>query len=50
MLEKKTGELLATFPSTREAERVTGINHSNISACCLGKYKSAGGYIWRYEK
>ena len=50
MFDKSTGELLATFPSTREAERVTGINHSNISACCLGKLKSAGGYVWRYEK
>ena len=48
MFDKSTGELLATFPSTREAERVTGINQGNISKCCLGKYKSAGGYVWRY--
>ena len=48
MLDKKTGELLATFPSITEAERVTGINQGNISTCCNGKRKSAGGYIWRY--
>ena len=48
MFNKQTGELLATFPSTREAERVTGIAQSNISSCCKGKYKSAGGYIWKY--
>ena len=48
MFDKKTGELLATFPSTMEAERVTGIDHSHIPTCCKGKYKSAGGYIWRY--
>ena len=48
MFDKSTGELLATFPSLAEAERVTGIYHSNISACCNGKYKSAGGYIWKY--
>ena len=48
MFDKKTGELLATFPSLMEAERVTGIDKSNISKCCNGKYKSAGGYIWRY--
>ena len=47
MFDKKTGELLETFPSTREAERVTGIYHSHISKCCNGKLKSAGGYIWR---
>ena len=32
MFDKSTGELLATFPSTHEAERVTGISHQNISA------------------
>ena len=48
MFDKSTCELLATFTSTREAERVTGIDHGNISACCNGKYKSSGGYIWRY--
>ena len=48
MFDKFTGELLASFPSTHEAERVTRIYHSHISACCNGKRKSAGGYIWRY--
>ena len=48
MFDKSTGELLATFPSINEAERVTGINKGNISSCCLGKYKSAGGYIWGF--
>ena len=48
MFDKKTGELLSTFPSTREAWRVTGINQSSISECCRGKLKSAGGYKWRY--
>ena len=49
MFDKSTGELLATFPSLMEAERVTGIYHGNISQCCNGKYKSAGGYIWKYS-
>ena len=48
MFDKSTGELLATFPSTCEAERFTGIANTHISACCLGKRKSAGGYIWKY--
>ena len=48
MFDKSTDELLATFPSTMEAERVTGINHSNICSCCNGKIKSAGGYIWGF--
>ena len=49
MFDISTGELLETFPSTHEAARVTGINQSSISKCCLGKLKSAGGYIWRYS-
>ena len=48
MLDKSTGELLATFPSTCEAWRVTGIAQPDISDCCLGKRKSAGGYVWKY--
>ena len=49
MFDKSTGELLKTFPSTMEAERVTGISRSHISKCCKGKYKSTGGYIWKYQ-
>ena len=48
MLDKSTGELLDVYPSTMEAWRVTGIAYQNISQCCNGKRKSAGGYIWRY--
>ena len=48
MFDKSTGELLATFPSTHEAERVTRIAYQSISSCCLGKRKSAGGYVWKY--
>lgn len=48
MLDKKTGELLATFPSLQEAERQTGIADSNICSCLKGRYKSAGGFVWKY--
>ena len=48
MLDKSTGELLATFPSLAEAERVTGIKRTSISHCCTGRSKSSGGYVWRY--
>ena len=48
MFDKSTCELLATFPSLMEAEKVTRINHGNICSCCNGKLKSAGGYVWKY--
>ena len=46
----KDGELIAEYPSAREAERNTGFNHSNICRCCKGKIKSCGGYIWKYKE
>lgn len=49
MLDKSTGELLDTFPSTHDAERVTGIAQTHISQCCKGKLKSAGGFLWQYS-
>ena len=46
----KSGELIAEYPSTHEAERQTGCNHGHICDCCKGKYKSAGGFIWKYKE
>lgn len=43
-----TNEIINIFPSQKEAERQTNIYHSNISKCCKGKSKTAGGYKWRY--
>lgn len=42
------GVFIKEYPSIIEAGRDTGINYSSICQCCLGKRKSAGGYIWRY--
>lgn len=36
------------YKSTRDAERLTKISHSCISASCRGVRKSAGGYHWKY--
>ena len=37
------------FPSINSASRDTGILSTNICACCKGKVKTAGGYIWKYS-
>ncbi len=39
----ETGEI---FNSMAEAQKIKKVN--NISLCCSGKYKTAGGYHWRY--
>lgn len=36
------------YNSTREAERLTKINHSGISLVCNNKQETAGGYHWQY--
>lgn len=40
---------ISEFISIHEAEKITGVARSCISGCCEGKYKQAGGYIWKYK-
>lgn len=42
------GGFISEYMSTMEAERKTKIKHANISRCCKGRYKTAGGYKWEY--
>lgn len=39
---------IQTFYWTREAQRITWINHSCISLCCRWKLKTSWWYIWKY--
>lgn len=43
------GTLVNIYGSTSEAAMKNGFNQGNISSCCNGKYKTAKGYIWRYN-
>ena len=36
------------YSSGMEAEKLTGVSRGNISSCCTGKRKTAGGFTWRY--
>lgn len=42
--------VVAEYPSTIEAERVTGTSRYQIRMCCNGKYKTAGGYRWKFKE
>lgn len=46
----KNGKTIKEFYGTMEAHRITGINQSNISACCRNKRNSAGGFQWKYAR
>lgn len=44
------GIFVKEWESMHEVERQLKINNSHISACCKGKRKTAGGYIWMYKE
>ncbi len=42
------GEIIKTWNSTREVERVLDFKSSGISKCCNGKIETYKGYKWYY--
>lgn len=44
-----SGNLVAEYPSAAEAGRKLDINDEGIRACCQGRYKTSGGYQWKYK-
>lgn len=47
-IDKDTNQIICEFSCAYEAERTLKISQSNITACCIGKRKSAGNFIWKY--
>ena len=45
----KNNNFIAKYESLTIAGQTIGGDIRNISACCLGKRKTAYGYVWRYE-
>ena len=45
-----SGKYICSYTSVSKAEKENNIANGKISACCLGKRKSAGGFMWSYEK
>lgn len=43
-----SGNLLGRFVSSYQAMEATGVNRCNITACCKGRLKRAGNYLWKY--
>ena len=41
--------LLNSFDSCKEAGEYIGISLNSINLCCIGKAKTAKGYVWKYE-
>ena len=47
-LDKTTGEVIREWECAADASIELGIKHANISACCHGRCKSAGGFKWSF--
>ena len=48
----KNGKFVCEYQSIKEAKRDTGTLENSIAACCNKdtKYRSAGGFIWKFKK
>lgn len=44
----ESGTIINIFPTSIEAAKCLGCKHSNITKCCKGERKRAGGYRWKY--
>lgn len=44
----KNNNFIKEWNGIKEVEEVLKISNGNISECCKGNRKTAGGYIWRY--
>lgn len=42
------GVKIKSFERISQASKETNINRSDISSCCTGKRRSAGGFLWKY--
>lgn len=44
----KFDNCIHVFNSLKEIKELLGIDSGGVSKCCMGKAKTAGGYIWKY--
>jgi group I intron endonuclease len=44
------GEFIKEWSYIKEAAKYYNINSANIVANCKGRYKSTGGFIWKYKE
>jgi len=45
----KEGIFIKEWPSIKEVGETLKIHRTDITQCCKGRYKSAGGYSWKYK-
>ncbi len=43
------GKVIREWESIAEADRSLGLCSGNITKCCKGRYKTSGGFKWKYS-
>lgn len=49
-IDKDTNKVICEYNSQLEASKKLNIHPGSLSQCLNGKYKTSGGYIWRYKE
>ncbi len=44
------GNFIKEWDCLHQIEETIGLSHIQVSRCCRGKYKTSGGYIWKFKK
>ena len=44
------GRYICTYETTTIASKKNNIDAESITKCCMGKYKTAGGFSWKYPQ
>ena len=44
------GNMVKEYPSIKNAYEITGVARSGIGNVCIGKAKTAGGFLWKYKE
>ena len=45
----KSGEFVREWKSATDVQRNLNYSQGNISSCCIGKLKSANGFVWKFK-
>ena len=43
-------ELIHSFDSIADGARKINVDPNNLRNCCKGRYKTCGGFIWKFSE
>lgn len=44
------GNFIKEWDCLHQIEETIGLSHTQVSRCCNGKYKTSGGFVWKFKK